>query len=446
MGRPCRKEGLDGRSDCFEPANFVQCVQAPYRVRNERVGFVPGVTRQYCADHAPNAGCLLRVENDVLQFTRVPPFNKRAERVDAAPQWHVVDALPVHRFTGKLSQQRSHGEISRAKGNRHAGREHGVQEFTGVAEQRVAGAMQFLDVGGVSPDMAHGHQEGGIPDQGGDVGLGSNQRPQRGLALGLGNIEKAGFCHAADRRAAVCERDHPIPDIAPLGMDGDADLVAVGHAGRQGILYVREKGRAQRHAGRCLKVQQAGQHASESAGIQDEPGVHGVGVTGFGLDLKHRRVAGLHGAHAVAEAYVRALIGRAVDQDLVKGGTFDLVGRSPAIGVFVAEVKSGGLVAMDKIRAVLVLETGLDHGAQHAGLLQIRHALRQQALADRETRKMLPFEHEHLLPSLSQQGGSDGSGGARANDGYVHGFRMIEWILFLDHCRFELLLLFTESG
>ncbi len=163
--------------------------------------------------------------------------------------------------------------------------------------------------------------------------------------------------------------------------------------------------------------------------------MHGVGVAGFGLDLERWRVAGLHGEHAVAEAHVRALVGRAVDQDLVEGGAFDLVGRAPAIGMLVAEIIGGRLVAMDEIRAVLVLETGLDHGPQHAGLLQIRHALRQQALADRKTRKVLPLEHEHLLPSLSQQGGRDGSGGARADDGHVHVFRRIDWVLFLGHGR-----------
>ncbi len=120
--------------------------------------------------------------------------------------------------------------------------------------------------------------------------------------------------------------------------------------------------------------------------------------------------------HLVAVADLGAGPSGGVGQHLVEGGALHLVRAAPAGRELVAEVEVGVLAVAGEGRAVLVLEAGLDHGLQHAGGLDVLHALRQQALADGKARELLAFDDQHPAPLLAQQARGDRAGRARADD------------------------------
>ena len=115
-------------------------------------------------------------------------------------------------------------------------------------------------------------------------------------------------------------------------------------------------------------------------------------------------------------AHIGALARRFIGQHLIEGGALHLIRGAPAGRMLFAEIECRVAVAAHEGGAVLVLKAGFDHCLQHAGFFDVLHALRQQAFADRETRKLLAFQHDHAAPMAAQQRGGNGARGTRADD------------------------------
>src|SRR5690606_16019758 len=65
--------------------------------------------------------------------------------------------------------------------------------------------------------------------------------------------------------------------------------------------------------------------------------------------------------------------------------------------------------------AVLELIAGTLHGLEHPGFFEEIEAMREQALADDETGKLLRLEHEHAPTPAVQERGRDRAGRTRAD-------------------------------
>ena len=111
--------------------------------------------------------------------------------------------------------------------------------------------------------------------------------------------------------------------------------------------------------------------------------------------------------YAVPEAHLNALFGGFVYQDFVKHFAAHLEHRARPGGEFVGEIKRGAAAAPCERRAVFKLKAFFGaHGIGKARFFQHFHAVRQQALADDEARKMLFFQHAYFKALLVQQRGS----------------------------------------
>ena len=74
----------------------------------------------------------MRKENDVLQAAVIPAGDKIAERLDAVIEGIGEFAFPVDAFALELPVERRHRETRGLHGDRHAGGEHGIEEFRRV--------------------------------------------------------------------------------------------------------------------------------------------------------------------------------------------------------------------------------------------------------------------------------------------------------------------------
>ena len=128
----------------------------------------------------------------------------------------------------------------------------------------------------------------------------------------------------------------------------------------------------------------------------------------------------VEGLHRGAELYGYALFDGFVDQDFIETGTLHIERGRRAGGDFVGKFEAGIALAPREGEAVFILKTesGL-HGGQEAGLMQQLHAVRQQALADNETREMLLFHHTNIESPLVQQSSRHCPRGAGADDNDV---------------------------
>ena len=111
----------------------------------------------------------------------------------------------------------------------------------------------------------------------------------------------------------------------------------------------------------------------------------------------------VEGFYRGAELHGYALLDGFVDQDFIETGTLHIERGGRAGGEFIGEFEAGVALAPREGEAVFILkaEAGL-HGGQEAGLMQQLYAMRQQALADNKTRKMLLFHHTNIESPLVQ--------------------------------------------
>src|SRR5450830_1475080 len=243
---------------------------------------------------------------------------------------------------------------------------------------------------------------------------------QRAQFCGLvsGNVvEEGGFRHHPDGAATVRKWNQPVPDVVVLGMYGDANLVAVELRIADAIGDMREISAAQRKTGRTLEIEQAGEHAAETAGVEDEAGFDRVFAA---IGIAHLRARTftfqINCGHALAIAYLGALQFSLLRQQMIEVGALHLIGRAPSGGMLVAEIERSLAFAADEGCAILELEAVFHDGLQHAGLFQIGHALRQQTLTDGKARKLLALDDEYLMAATAQQSGGNCTGRACADD------------------------------
>ena len=165
---------------------------------------------------------------------------------------------------------------------------------------------------------------------------------------------------------------------------------------------------AHREVGGCLKVEQAWKHAPITTGVEDEVGFNRVAAAVFAFDLQLRfgpfNVGGDDGL-AVTDfnALQRGLIG----QQLVEVAPLYLKGGGFAVAERVAKIEGAVLLAPGECSTVFDLKTRGLHSLQHAGFFEKIDAMRQQAFANRETRKVLALDDQHIVTFALEQGRSN---------------------------------------
>lgn len=199
-------------------------------------------------------------------------------------------------------------------------------------------------------------------------------------------------------------------------MHDDLNLIAIEGPRGAAVGDVREHGIAHGKVGRRFELQEPRQRARKTAGIEHEARLHVVLFAGVGTRANHRRLSGGGRNHFHAVTNFDPLPPRFVRQQFVEVRALHLERRAAARREAVAEIEIAVVVAADERCAVLELESGCFHCRQHAGFFDEIQAVHQQAFADREARKMLAFEHEHVPTATLQQGRSDRAGRARTDD------------------------------
>src|SRR6185312_9723462 len=215
---------------------------------------------------------------------------------------------------------------------------------------------------------------------------------------------------------AARKRNQPEPHVRLGRMHGDQDLVAI-QLLVEVILDVREDRMPHRESRRPLETEEPRERAPEAARIEDEAR----------LDLRDcpiRRARSEAGAAAPAfgrddlrlETDLDPLARRLPREKRIEFRAFDLIGRRAPGRRALTESELPVLLAARKRRAVLVLEAGRLDGPDHAGLRHEIEAMREQALSDRETRKALPLEHQHVASAALQERRGDRPRWPRADD------------------------------
>jgi hypothetical protein len=233
--------------------------------------------------------------------------------------------------------------------------------------------------------------------------------------------EKFAFRHHAQGTAPVAERNQPIPDITIFRMHSNANFVAVKIRRRDMIFDVSEERTAHRKVRRLVQLKQARQHPTETTSVEDKPGVDGI-LLALGASHSNAWTSALeiYRQHFVPVTYFDSLPLDFQRQYMIEAGARHLVGGPPTVGILVAKIEFGVLLAAREGGAVLYLKTGVVHGLEHAGLFEILHALRQQAFADAKTRKLFPFKHQDLYSAPLQQGAGKGTRRSGADDQNFH--------------------------
>ena len=226
--------------------------------------------------------------NHILESPGVPAFDVAAEGVDAALERCGELGLPVDAFTLQLAVQHAGGHARRAHGDGHAGGEHRVEEFRGVAEQRKARTVQGFDVGRVAADGARRGIPHGVFQHAGQAWGFSDEAAQALIQILDAAFEVFGCRDHAHRATAVAERDGPEPDIAVDRMGGDEDFFPLEGRAVDMVFDVGEHRLAHREIRRCFKVQQARQHAAVAAGIEHEIGFDAVLAAVFAQHIELR--------------------------------------------------------------------------------------------------------------------------------------------------------------
>ena len=96
-----------------------------------------------------------------------------------------------------------------------------------------------------------------------------------------------------------------------------------------------------------------------------------------------------------------------ISQHLVKVSALDLKRGGFAVAEGVAKIEGAVTVAPGKGRPVFKLETSGLNGVEHAGFFDEVDAVRQQTLANGETRKMLAFDDHDIVTFAFEQGGGN---------------------------------------
>src|SRR5258705_13828388 len=95
----------------------------------------------------------MRVKNYSLKAAAIPRLDEGAKGIDAALQWRGEFGVPIDRLAGELSFERRGGETRRLESNRDAGGKNRIEKFPGIAEQRIAGSAERLNIGRVADDL-----------------------------------------------------------------------------------------------------------------------------------------------------------------------------------------------------------------------------------------------------------------------------------------------------
>ncbi|MNL34562.1 hypothetical protein D3C87_1565410 [compost metagenome] len=183
------------------------------------------------------------------------------------------------------------------------------------------------------------------------------------------------------------------------------------------VFDMGEHGLAHREIRRCLKVEQARQDATVTAGIEHEPGFDAVLAAVFTPDAEQRfGLIDLYADDGFAVADFYALQRGLIGQQLVEVGALDLKSRRLALGERVAEIEGAVTLAPGKRRPGFQLETGRVDRIEHARFFDEIQAVGQQAFTDGKTGEMLSLDHQHVMAFALEQRGGDGAGRAGPND------------------------------
>src|SRR5690606_9227658 len=152
---------------------------------------------------------------------------------------------------------------------------------------------------------------------------------------------------------------------------------------------------AYRLLGGHLQVEQLGKRAPEAARIEHEARVDRERLRVRGL---HRQtcaaVDGLEAEDPVPIPNLHTLLRCLVGEQLVEGSPIHLISVAVAARELIGEVDIGVLGAAYECGAILELVAGTLDRFEHTRLFDEIEAMREQALADDEARKLLRLEHE----------------------------------------------------